>query len=165
VLDLRNNPGGILDASVKVSELWLPEGKTILEEKRGSVVIESYKSTTAGTLVGIPTVVLINEGSASASEIVAGALRDNNAARLMGEKTYGKGVVQQPICIDQSAFNSGCTGDMLKVTVASWFRPNGQNIDKKGISPDQEVKISDADAEAQKDTQKDAAIAYILSKR
>jgi carboxyl-terminal processing protease len=162
ILDLRNNPGGILDASVSVAEQWLPSGKKILEEKRGSVVIKTYTSEGPATLGGVPTVVLINQGSASASEIVTGALKDNNAARVIGEKTYGKGVVQQPICITGQDYNGGCDGDMLKVTVASWYRPNGQNINKKGIEPDQKVEISDEDAEAQRDPQKDAAIQFLL---
>jgi carboxyl-terminal processing protease len=167
VLDLRGNPGGVLDAAVQISEQWLPQGKTILQEKRGDVVIKTYTSEGRGQLQGIPTVVLINEGSASASEIVAGALRDNNAARLIGEKSYGKGVVQQPICVAKNSGlgSGGCEGDMLKVTVASWFRPNGQNINKKGITPDQTIKISDEDIAAQKDTQKDAAIKYLQSKQ
>jgi carboxyl-terminal processing protease len=163
VLDLRGNPGGILDSAVAVASQWLPTGKKVLEEKRGSVVLRTYESDGPGQLAGIPTVVLINQGSASASEIAAGALKDNNAARLIGEKSYGKGVVQQPICIG-SRTATGCEGDMLKVTVASWYRPNGQNINHQGIKPDQEVKISDEDAAAQKDTQKDTAIQYLLTK-
>lgn len=170
ILDLRGNPGGVLDAAVDISSEWLPEGKTVLEEKRGDVVIKTYKSEGAGQLQGIPTVVLINQGSASASEIVAGALRDNDAARLIGEKSYGKGVVQQPICVSSNkgliagTGASSCQGDMLKVTVASWYRPNGQNINKKGINPDQTVKISEDDAKAEKDTQKDAAIQYLSTR-
>ncbi|MDB5182200.1 MAG: Peptidase [Candidatus Saccharibacteria bacterium] len=165
ILDLRSNPGGLLDAAVDVSEQWLPSGKKILEEKRGSVVVESYISKGPGALQGIPTVILTNQGSASASEIVTGALRDNNAARVIGEKTYGKGVVQQPICINQTAFKGGCEGDMLKVTVASWYRPNGQNINKKGITPDQTVKFTEEDAKAEKDPQQDAAINYLTTAR
>lgn len=164
VLDLRNNPGGLLDAAVDASELWLPSGKKILEEKRGNVVVDSYVSRGPATLQGIPTVVLTNQGSASASEILTGALRDNDAARVIGEKTYGKGVVQQPICISKASFGGSCEGDMLKVTVASWYRPNGQNIHKKGITPDQIVKISDEQAAAGEDPQKDAAIQYLLSR-
>ena len=137
----------------------------VLEEKRGSVVLDSYKSSGPATLQGIPTIVLINQGSASASEITAGALKDNGAARLIGEKSYGKGVVQQPICINGVLTTDGCPADMLKVTVASWYRPNGQNINHKGIKPDQEVKISDADAEAKNDTQKQAAIDYLNAKQ
>jgi carboxyl-terminal processing protease len=165
ILDMRGNPGGILDSAVSVAGEWLPKGKKVLEEKRGAVVLKTYESDGTGRLAGIPTVVLINEGSASASEIVAGALRDNNAAYLIGEKSYGKGVVQQPICINSgSSFNRSCDGDMLKVTVASWYRPNGQNINKKGIQPDKKVTISDADIEAKKDSQKDAAIEYLRAK-
>lgn len=165
ILDLRGNPGGILQTAVDVAGEWLPAGKNVLQEKRGSVLLDSYDSEGPGRLNGIPTVVLINEGSASASEIVAGALKDGGAARLIGEKSYGKGVVQQPICIGGGMTKLGCEGDMLKVTVASWYRPNGQNINKKGITPDQTVKISDADAAAEKDTQKDAAIQYLLTKQ
>jgi carboxyl-terminal processing protease len=153
VLDLRGDPGGLLDAAVNVSSLWLPQGKTVLDEKRGSTVIQSYRSNGDDTLMGIPTVVLINPGSASASEITAGALHDNKAAYLIGEKSYGKGVVQSLVNFDD--------GSQLKVTIASWFRPNGQNINHKGITPDQIIKISDAEAKAGTDTQLQAAQAYL----
>lgn len=149
VVDLRDNPGGLLDAAVNVSSLWLPEGKQVLQEKRGDVVVRTYPSNGNNILSGIPTVVLINSGSASASEITAGALHDNNVATVIGEKSYGKGVVQQLV-----NFNDG---SQLKVTVASWFRPNGQNINKKGIDPDKEVKRSDEDIKNNKDPQLDAA--------
>ena len=149
ILDLRSNPGGRLDAAVTVSDLWVPTGKTILQEKQGSTVIKSYPASAGGPLEGMPTVVLIDGGSASASEITAGALKDNKAATLIGTKSYGKGVVQQVIPFKD--------GSELKVTVASWYRPNGQNINKKGITPDQEVKVSDADIAAQNDTQLQAA--------
>lgn len=153
ILDLRNDPGGLLEAAVKVSSLWVPEGKTILQEKRGAQVMQNYYGLGSNTLNGIPTVVLINEGSASASEITAGALHDNKAAYLIGTKSYGKGVVQQLINFDD--------GSQLKVTVASWYRPNGQNINKKGITPDQVVKLTDTDLKASNDTQLKAAQAYL----
>jgi len=109
---------------------------------------------------------LLDEGSASASEITAGALHDNDEARIIGVKSYGKGVVQQTLCVDGYRKSDGsCSADMLKVTVASWFRPNGQNINHLGISPDQEVKLSDADAKAGTDTQKNAAIQYLMTKQ
>jgi carboxyl-terminal processing protease len=149
ILDLRSNPGGRLDAAVSVADLWLPAGKTILQEKQGSNVIKSYPASGGGTLEGVPTVVLIDGGSASASEITAGALKDNGVATLIGTKSYGKGVVQQVIPFKD--------GSELKVTVASWYRPNGQNINKKGITPDQEVKLSDADIAAGNDRQLQAA--------
>ncbi|HEX5744347.1 MAG TPA: S41 family peptidase [Candidatus Saccharimonadales bacterium] len=153
ILDLRSDPGGLLNAAVHVSSLWLPEGKSILQERRGATVVNSYNALGNDTLRGIPTVVLIDGGSASAAEITAGALHDNRAAYLIGEKTYGKGVVQRLI-------NFG-DGSQLKVTVASWYRPNGQNINKKGIKPDKTVKITEADAKTGKDTQLQAAQDYL----
>ncbi len=163
ILDLRGNPGGLLDAAVSVSGQWLPSGKTVLEEKRGGkVVVQTYRSTGPATLNGIPTVVLLDKGSASASEITAGALHDNEAAYIIGEKSYGKGVVQQTLCVDGYRKSDGsCSADMLKVTVASWYRPNGTSINHQGISPDKTVTISDADAKAGTDTQKQAAIDYL----
>lgn len=152
ILDLRGNPGGRLDAAVDVSSLWLPEGATVVTEK-GTTIDQTTAATGDDTLHGIPTVVLIDEGSASASEITAGALHDNGAARLIGVKSYGKGVVQQLVPFGD--------GSELKVTVASWYRPNGQNINKKGITPDQTVGLSDADAQAGNDTQLQAAEAYL----
>jgi carboxyl-terminal processing protease len=168
ILDLRGNPGGLLDAAVSVSSQWLPQGKKILDEKRdGNIVVDTYDSNGPGILSGIPTVVLLDEGSASASEITAGALHDNGAARIIGVKSYGKGVVQQTLCVNGSRKSDGsCTADMLKVTVASWYRPNGKNINHQGISPDQQVKL-DEDALSQDgtDNQKDAAIQYLISKQ
>ncbi len=162
VLDMRGNPGGRLEQAVEVSSVWLPRGKTVLEEKRGDVTIKKYESSDPTILQGMPTVVLIDEGSASASEIVAGALKDNNAARLVGTKSYGKGVVQQTVCVSAPrGFDGSCAGDMLKVTVASWHRPNGKNIHKEGIKPDQEVKLSEEDIKAQDDKQRQAAIDYL----
>jgi carboxyl-terminal processing protease len=150
IVDLRSNPGGSLDAAVDISNIWLPNGKTILQEKRDGRVVQTYTSSGTPVLLDVPTIVLVNEGSASASEIVAGALRDNKAATLVGVKSYGKGSVQQIIPLGN--------GGELKVTVARWFRPNGQNIDKKGINPDTEIKMTDEDYAGGKDPQKDAAI-------
>lgn len=153
ILDLRDNPGGLLDASIHVSSLWLPQGQKILDEKRGNTVVNSYSALGGDSLHGIPTVVLINGGSASASEITAGALHDDKAATVIGEKSYGKGVVQQLVNFHD--------GSQLKVTVASWFRPNGQNINHQGIKPDQPVKLSDTDAKAGNDTQLQAAQTFL----
>jgi carboxyl-terminal processing protease len=153
ILDLRDNPGGLLDAAVSVASKWLPEGTLLLQEKRGDVVTQTYNAEGDSPLRGLPTVVLVNGGSASAAEITAGALHDNKAAVLIGEKTYGKGVVQRLVPL------SG--GDELKVTVASWYRPNGQNINHKGIAPDKLVKLTGKDAAAGKDPQLDAAKAYL----
>jgi carboxyl-terminal processing protease len=150
ILDLRDDPGGLLPSAVDVASLWLDENQTVLQEKRGGVVVKTFKANGNPTLKGIPTIVLVNDGSASASEIVSGALRDNKAATLLGEKTFGKGSVQelQPLS----------DGGMLKVTIAHWFTPSGQGIDKQGLQPDQKVDRTDDDLKNNRDTQKDAAI-------
>ena len=150
VLDLRENPGGLLDAAVHVSSLWLKPGQTVLQEKRGSEVVQTYQALGGNELNGIPTVILIDSGSASASEIVTGALHDNKLAYVIGEKSYGKGVVQQLIDMND--------GSQLKVTIASWYRPNGQNINKLGITPDKTVTITATDTT---DTQLQAALDYL----
>lgn len=153
VLDLRNDPGGLLDAAVSVSSLWLPSGKTVLSERRDNVVIRNYPANGSAPLAGIPTIVLINEGSASASEITAGALHDNGVATLLGVKSFGKGSVQQ--------LENLIDGGVLKVTIAHWYTPNGVNINKEGIKPDKEVKLSEDDAKNQRDPQLDAAKAEL----
>ncbi len=150
VLDLRGNPGGYLDGAVDIASLWLDSGTAVLTERRDNVVIDTFKSRGNTPLKDIKTVVLINEGSASASEIVAGALRDNNAAILVGQKTFGKGSVQQPINLRD--------GGLLKITIARWFTPSGNNIDKEGIEPDEAVEISSDDLAADRDPQLDAAL-------
>jgi carboxyl-terminal processing protease len=149
ILDLRGNPGGRLDTAVDVSEIWLDRGQTILEEKRADTLIRTYSAEGDGVLSGVPTAVLINGSSASASEIVAGALRDNNKATLIGEQTYGKGSVQELI--------SQSFGGVLKVTIARWFTPEGINIDEEGIEPNREVKLSEKDFENDRDPQRRAA--------
>lgn len=151
ILDLRDNPGGLVDAAVDVSSLWLPGGKTIMQEK-GTIVSQTFTANGNDLLNGIPTVVLINGGSASAAEITAGALHDNGAAYVIGEKSYGKGVVQQ---VDNLP-----GGAELKVTIASWYRPNGQNINHKGITPDQTV-AEPSTATATNDPQLSAAETYL----
>ncbi|OGL31337.1 hypothetical protein A3F37_03160 [Candidatus Saccharibacteria bacterium RIFCSPHIGHO2_12_FULL_41_12] len=150
VLDLRNDPGGLLDASVDLTSLWLDQNQLVVEEKRGGKSIRKLNASGDNILKGVPTVVLINSGSASASEIIAGALSDHKFATLIGEKSYGKGSVQQVVNL--------AGGASLKVTIARWFTPNGKNIDKQGIKPDQEIKITDDDYKNNKDPQKDAAI-------
>ncbi|MEO5627900.1 MAG: S41 family peptidase [Candidatus Saccharimonadales bacterium] len=149
VVDVRSNPGGLLDAAVSVSSLWLPKGTTVLTERRDGLVTNTFKAEGGDVLKGIPTVVLIDGGSASASEILAGALKDNGAASLVGEKSYGKGSVQQLIKLDG--------GGVLKVTIARWFTPGGKNIDKAGIEPDKKVTITPDDAKNGNDPQKSAA--------
>lgn len=153
ILDLRNNPGGLLDASVSLSSLWLPQGKTVLTERRDNTVVRNFTAKGSAPLSGIPTVVLINEGSASASEITAGALRDNGAATLIGVKSYGKGSVQQ--------LENLLNGGVFKITIAHWYTPKGVNIGKEGLKPDKEVKLSEEDAKNQRDPQLDAAKAEL----
>lgn len=153
VLDLRGNPGGRVDAAVDIASLWLPSGKLIMQEKRGNTVQHTYTATGKRLFDGTPTVVLLDAGSASASEIVAGALHDNKLAKLMGEKSYGKGSVQQVLQLNGGA--------ELKVTVARWYRPNGQNIDKKGIDPDVKVKLAEGDTAGGPDAQLTAAEAEL----
>ncbi len=153
ILDMRGDPGGLLDAAVSVSSLWLDKNQTVLQEKRDDKVVKTFRSNGKATLKGIKTVVLINEGSASASEITAGALRDNNAATLIGVKTYGKGSVQQIVPLPD--------GSILKVTSAHWFTPSGKGIDKDGLEPDQKVERSDDDFKNNRDPQKDAALSFL----
>lgn len=155
ILDLRNDPGGLLTAAINVSSLWVPYGKTILSERRGSEILQTYYAEGGDILNGIPTVVLINGGSASASEITTGALHDNGDAYVIGTKSYGKGVVQQLINFSN--------GSELKVTIASWYRPNGQNINHKGITPDETVNLTAKDAANNDDTQLNAALSYLAS--
>lgn len=153
ILDLRDNPGGEVTTAVNLSSLWLQPGDKVVEQRNGSRVLSAEKATNVNTLYGVKTVVLLNAGSASASEITALALRDHDAAKIIGETSYGKGVVQQLFPYSD--------GSSLKVTVAKWFSPNGTNIDKKGIVPDQEVKMTEADYESNTDVQLNAAIDYL----
>jgi carboxyl-terminal processing protease len=131
VLDLRNNPGGYLSAAIEMASQWVTSGVVVSEK---GIDGQSNEHETQGPhlLSGIKTVVLINKGSASASEIVAGALQDSKKAILIGEQTFGKGSVQD--------FETFPDGSALKLTVAEWFTPNGRNINKDGIKPDIEIK-------------------------
>jgi carboxyl-terminal processing protease len=156
VLDLRGNPGGYLSAAVNVSSLWLDGGKTVVQERRGTTIVSTETSNGNDILKGIPTIVLIDEGSASASEITAGALKDNGAAALLGQKSFGKGSVQQ--------VESLRGGSEMKVTIARWYTPNGKNIDKQGITPETLVQNDDASVKAGKDPQKDKAYEILQAK-
>lgn len=152
VLDLRNNSGGYLNGAVDIAGIWLDE-KVVVEQKRGGQVTNSHKTSNRATLSGVPTVVLINAGSASASEIVAGALQDHKAATLIGTTSYGKGSVQE--------LEHVRSGGTLKVTIARWFTPNGNTIDETGIKPDQEVELTDEDIESKTDAQLNAALDFL----
>lgn len=149
ILDLRDNPGGEVTTAVNLSSLWLKSGDVVVSQRRGATTTDTENATNVNTLQGMKTVVLINAGSASASEITALALRDHGAATLMGETSYGKGVVQQLF-----PFNDGSS---LKVTIAKWYSPNGTNINKVGIKPDKEVKLTEEDYKNGSDSQLTAA--------
>ncbi|HEX5395230.1 MAG TPA: S41 family peptidase [Candidatus Saccharimonadales bacterium] len=156
VLDLRSDPGGYLDSAVDIAGMWLPKGKTVVSERRGGEVLSTRTSGGSGEFQGLPTVVLIDGGSASASEILAGALRDNQAATLVGAKSFGKGSVQEVLHLGD--------GSELKVTIARWYTPAGKNIDKQGIKPDTEVKAVQTSAGSDKDNQKDKAYELLRAK-
>lgn len=134
VLDLRNNPGGLLDQSVKISELFLDGNKTVVSIKgKDNQFFEDYKTSNKKPLIkGIPVVVLVNEGSASASEIVAGALQDHKVGIVVGEKTFGKASVQQVFPL--------LNGGAVKMTIARYYTPLGRSIQVDGIIPDIIVK-------------------------
>ena len=129
VLDLRNNPGGVLDAAVGISDLFLTKGKIVYTEGRVSDAEMRYDATGSDILEGVSMVVLVNEGSASASEIVAGALQDHQRAIILGQKTFGKGSVQTVLPL-----LDGSTA--IKLTTARYFTPSGHSIQAKGIQPD-----------------------------
>ena len=145
IVDLRNNGGGYLTAAQEVASLWLDSGKTVVTEKSRGQVTETVKASGNPTLKGKKTIVLVNGSSASASEIVAGALKDYQAAILVGEKTFGKGTVQKVINLSDDR--------ILKVTVARWYTPQDRNITKEGIQPNQTVKMSSDDNNAGRDPQ------------
>ncbi len=152
VLDMRGNGGGLLDSAREIAGIWL-NNKVVVVEKTGDRVKDELRTDSDAILNGIPTTVLINESSASASEIVAGALSDYEVATLIGKKTFGKGSVQQLINLQGGA--------VLKVTIAKWYTPNGKNIDKDGIKPKIEVDFTAEDANAGRDPQLDRAINYL----
>jgi len=152
ILDLRGNGGGYLQTGIDVAGVWLND-KDVVSEKGKSNNPKTLKSGKQAILNGMPTVVLIDSSSASASEIVAGALKDHQAATLIGEKSFGKGSVQEMIDLPK--------GDMLKVTVANWYTPKGKNISKEGIEPDKKVELSSDDINNNRDPQLDTAVDYL----
>jgi len=129
IVDLRNNPGGFFDSSITVASEWLDPGSVVVAERgKGDGARKEFSATGTHRLLGIPTVVLVNGGSASASEIVAGALQDHGKAKLIGEKTFGKGSVQE--------YEELPDGSALKLTIALWFTPKDRSINESGIQPD-----------------------------
>jgi len=154
ILDLRNNPGGYLDIAQDVAGWFLEKGKTVvIEDFGGDQEPYSYLAQGNSKLLSYPVVVLINKGSASGSEILAGALRDNRGIKLIGETSFGKGSVQE------LAELSG--GSSLKVTVAKWLTPKGDLITDKGLEPDIIIEMTDQDYNEGRDPQLDKAVEII----
>jgi carboxyl-terminal processing protease len=142
ILDLRNNPGGLLDQAVGISDLFLEGGEIVSQRGRDPRDIERYNARTGDATGGLPMVVLINSGSASAAEIVAGALQDRKRADVIGLTSFGKGSVQTVIPL-----RGGADG-ALKLTTARYFTPSGRSIQKTGIIPDLEVAETREQAQA-----------------
>jgi len=131
ILDLRNNPGGLLDQAVDLTDLFVDEGIIVSQKGRNKADDMTYKATKSNTITDLPLVVLVNEGSASASEIVSGALQDLKRAVIVGEKTFGKGSVQVVMPITET--------EGIKLTVARYYLPSGRTIQAVGVTPDIEV--------------------------
>lgn len=157
VLDLRNNPGGYLDVAVELAGWFLPRGAIVVSEVgRNNKVFAELRAHGNAALEKFPLVVLVNQGSASASEILAGALRDIRNITVVGETTFGKGTVQQLLPLSD--------GSSIKITIAHWVFPSGKILEKTGIVPDVEVKLTDKDIEEQKDPQLDKAVDVLQAK-
>ncbi len=157
IIDVRNNPGGLLNTAVSISSTMIPFGKVVVLEENAQGDRKEIKTHGRDLLSSIPTAVLINEGSASASEILAGALKDNrDNITLIGEKSFGKGSVQELIPMNKNT--------SMKVTVARWLTPSGNQINTIGITPDIEVKITSDDITNKKDAQLDKAL-EVLNKK
>lgn len=150
ILDLRNNPGGYLELAVDNASWFLPVGKVVVREKFSNGEEELHRSRGYDIFQDLPMVILVNEGSASASEIMAGALQEHGIAKLVGQKTFGKGSVQEliPVTSDTS----------LKLTIAKWLTPNGRSISDEGLDPDYKVELTDEDFEKGLDPQMDRAV-------
>ncbi|OGY96055.1 MAG: hypothetical protein A2611_04485 [Candidatus Komeilibacteria bacterium RIFOXYD1_FULL_37_29] len=155
IVDVRNNPGGFLNIAVEIASYWLEPGQVVVREtfsdKRKD---QDYSSVKRSSLAHLKTIILVNEGSASASEIVAGALQDYKLAKVVGMVTFGKGSVQQLIDLEDKS--------SIKLTVARWLTPNGRTIEGQGISPDYEVDLTVEDYENERDPQLDKAKELIL---
>ncbi len=154
VLDLRNNPGGYLDGAVDIAAEWVGK-EVVVKERRQGKIIEEMKGQTPARLNQIPTIVLVNEGSASASEIVAGALQDLGYARLVGMKTFGKGSVQE--------YEPLPDGSAVKITVAEWLTPHDRTIQSVGLEPDVSVDRTAEDYEAKRDPQLERALELLAN--
>ena len=159
ILDLRGNPGGYLEAAVDMASWFLPAGKVIVREdfgKKAEPVVYRSKGYDVFN-ENLKMVILVNAGTASASEILAGALSEHGKAKLIGEKTFGKGSVQELVKVTSDS--------SLKITVARWLTPNGVSISKNGLKPDIEVPITKEDLENKRDPQMDKAIQLLTAEK
>ena len=158
ILDLRNNPGGILDSAVNIAGWFLDPNQTVVSEKFADKTETILKTSNNGQLKKYPLVIIINKGSASASEILAGALRDNRGVKIVGETSFGKGSVQELV-----ELFTGNKKSTLKITIAKWFTPNGISISDNGIKPDYEIKKDTEETEEDplKDPQLEKALEII----
>lgn len=153
VFDLRNDPGGYLSVSIDVASQFLKSGQVVLIEKDKDGHSQEFKAKGGGLATNIPMVLLVNGGSASASEIVSGAMKDYKRATLIGTKTFGKGSVQNVHTLSDKS--------ELRVTIAHFFSPNGNEIHEVGVQPDIEVKVTDDDIANKRDPQLDRAIQFL----
>lgn len=156
IFDLRNNPGGLLQTSVDVASIFMRDGVVLYEETRTGDSLPFDVKRGAAVAPDIPMVVLINKGSASASEIVAGALQDNGRAVLVGENSFGKDLVQN---VHELSDKSS-----VRITIARWATPNRQQIHEKGLTPDFAVEMTEDDVKAGRDPQLDKAIETLKSR-
>ena len=155
ILDLRNNPGGFLEVAVDIAGWFLNAGDLVAIEDFGKTGAKTeFRASGIAALKNYPIVVLVNQGTASAAEILAGALRDNRGIKLVGEKTFGKGSVQELVNFKD--------GSSLKVTVAKWLTPKGISISEHGLEPDYKVAFTEKDLEQKKDHQLDRAVEILL---
>jgi len=145
ILDLRNNPGGFLDAATNIAGWFVKRGETVVIERGKNNNTQRLYAFGNEALLNLPTVVLVNGGTASAAEILAGALRDDRQIKLVGEQTFGKGSVQE--------IENLPMGSSLKVTIAEWLTPYGNTINKTGLKPDYEVKMEESDVKNNRDPQ------------
>jgi carboxyl-terminal processing protease len=152
ILDLRNDPGGYLDVSVDIASWFLPKDSVVVRENIKGETEDLLKAGKNQALINMPVVVLINEGSASASEILAGALRDIRGIKLVGIKSYGKGSVQEV----KKLFDDS----MVKLTIAEWLTPNGISINNNGLEPDYKVEMPE-DLTSDRDPQLDKALEIV----
>jgi len=158
LLDLRGNPGGYLDAAVDIASWFLPGNKTVVTEDYGTNKMpDVFKSKGYNIFAGknLKFVILMDGGSASASEILAGAMQDNGVAKLVGAQSFGKGSVQQVVDVTPDT--------ILKITVAKWLTPDGTSISEKGLTPDYPVAITQKDLDAKIDPQMDKAVQLLSS--